>query len=367
MVVCCDGVMPDILMTGFPGFLGGALLPLIVARRPDADVLCVVQEHHMDFARRRLDELTVHHPQLGGRVGLVAGDITIAGLDVDPALLAGLREVFHLAAVYDLAVAQDVAHRVNVEGTRHVLNVCRAALDLRRLNYVSTCYVSGAHHGVFTEADLDTGQSFQNHYEHTKFEAEVLVREAMESGLPATVYRPGIVVGDSRTGETQKFDGPYFIANFLLMQPHHAVVPRVADPDRVQFSLVPRDFVVTAIDELSVLPDAVGKTYALTDPDAPTVRQMVDEFCRLLGKEPHWVRVPLRLTRSVLSLPGMERLLGFPDEAISYMARQTVFDTTNSSRDLAQVGLACPAFTDYAPTMLDFLRAHPEITYEAMV
>lgn len=359
--------MAHILMTGFPGFLGGSLLPLVLARRPDEDMACVVQEHHREFARERLDALTVAYPQIAGRVELVAGDITVPGLGVDPALLSDLREVFHLAAVYDLAVSEDLAQLVNVEGTAHVLDVCSRSPELRRLNYVSTCYVSGAHHGVYTEADLDTGQTFQNHYEQTKFSAEVLVREAMESGLPATVYRPGIVVGDSTTGDTQKFDGPYFIANFLLMQPHHAVVPRVADPDRTQFSLVPRDFVVTAIDELSVLPDAVGKTYALTDPDAPTMRQMIDEFCSLLGKEPHWVRVPLRLTRSVLNLPGMERLFGFPDEALAYMAHPTVYDTTNATRDLAKVGIACPAFTDYAPTMMDFVRAHPEITSEAMV
>ena len=359
--------MAHILMTGFPGFLGCALLPLILRRRPDENVLCVVQEHHEEFARQRLAELTADNPEIAGRVELLPGDITLANLDLDPAVFADMREVFHLAAVYDLAVSEELAYRVNVDGTANVIAACRQASDLRRLNYVSTCYVSGAHNGVYAEADLDTGQTFQNHYEHTKFEAELLVRAAMTEGLPATIYRPGIVVGDSATGETQKFDGPYFIANFLLMQPHHAVVPKVADPDRIQFSIVPRDFVVTAIDELSVLPEAVGKTYALTDPDAPTVRQMVDEFCRLLDKDPHWVRVPLRLTRTVLGLTGMERLFGFPEEALAYMAHPTVYDTTNATRDLAKLGIACPAFSDYAPAMIEFVRSHPEISSDAMV
>lgn len=359
--------MAHILMTGFPGFLGCALLPLILRRRPDEHMLCVVQERHEVFARQRLAEICAENPDVAGRVELVVGDITEPDLGLDPDTFTDLREVFHLAAVYDLAVSEDMAHRVNVEGTAHVLSVCAAAPELRRLNYVSTCYVSGSHHGVFTEADLDTGQAFQNHYEHTKFEAEVLVRDAMERGLPATVYRPGIVVGDSATGETQKYDGPYFIANFLMMQPHHAVVPRVADPDRVQFSIVPRDFVVTAIDVLSVLPDAVGKTYALTDPDAPTVRQLVDEFCLLLDKDPHWVRVPLRLTRTIVGMTGMERLFGFPEEALAYMAHPTVYDTTNATRDLAAVGLVCPSFQEYAPTMIEFVREHPDVSSEAMV
>ncbi|MFN8126807.1 MAG: SDR family oxidoreductase [Candidatus Nanopelagicales bacterium] len=360
--------MSDVLFTGFPGFLGSALLPLVLARRPGQRAVCLVQDHFRADAQERLDSLTAAHPDIEGRVDLVTGDITEPGLGIDPGILGGLSEVFHLAAVYDLAVAEELAHRVNVTGTHNVIEACRQAPDFQRLQYVSTCYVSGTHHGLYTEADLDTGQSFANHYEHTKFEAEQLVRDAMADGLPATIYRPGIVVGDSRTGETQKYDGPYFLLQFLIKQPgSHVVVPQVADPDRIQFSLVPRDFVVTAIDELSVMPDAVGKTYALTDPDAPTVRTLVDEFCRELGKSPHWVRVPLKLTTAVVGLPGMEHLLGFPQEGLPYFAHPTVYDTTDATRDLARVDLACPEFVDYAPAMVAYVKEHPEVSSSAMV
>ena len=109
-----------------------------------------------------------------------------------------MREVWHLAAVYDLAVAPQVARRVNVDGTRNVLDFCREQPHLRRLQYVSTCYVSGRFEGEFTEDALDVGQAFRNHYEETKYEAELLVRKAMADGIPATIYRPGIVVGDSQ-------------------------------------------------------------------------------------------------------------------------------------------------------------------------
>ncbi len=360
--------MSDILFTGFPGFLGSALLPLVLARRPGQRAVCLVQEHFRDQAQDRLDELTLQHPDIEGRVDLVTGDITEPGLGIDPAIIADLSEVFHLAAVYDLAVSEEIAHRVNVTGTQNVVAACNQAPDFRRLNYVSTCYVSGGHHGVYTESDLDTGQPFANHYEHTKFEAERIVWDAMAEGLPATVYRPGIVVGDSKTGETQKYDGPYFVLQFLMKQPgSHVVVPQVADPDRIQFSLVPRDFVVEAIDHLSAMPDAVGKTYALTDPDAPTVRVMVDEFCRLLGKSPHWVRVPLRLTTALVGLPGVEFLLGFPQEALPYFAHPTIYDTSEATRDLARVDLACPPFKEYAETMVEFVKAHPDVPSAAMV
>ena len=127
--------------------------------------------------------------------------------------------MWHLAAVYDLAVPPEIARRVNVDGTANVVDLCHSLPRLRRLQYVSTCYVSGRYAGEFGEDVLAEGQPFRNHYESTKYDAEQLVRDAMAGGLPATIYRPGIVVGDSTTGETLKYDGPYFIAGFLRRQP----------------------------------------------------------------------------------------------------------------------------------------------------
>jgi thioester reductase-like protein len=363
--------MQTMLMTGFPGFLGTALLPRQLARRADTRVVCLVQPHHLATAQQRVSAMEAHGPALRGRVELAAGDVTApdlgVGADLRP-VLGDVTEVWHLAAVYDLAVDPATARRVNVDGTARVLDLCRSLPRLRRLQYVSTCYVSGRYEGTFTEEDLVQGQAFRNHYESTKYEAEVLVRSAMAEGLPATVYRPGIVVGDSRTGETQKFDGPYFFATYLRRQPVVALVPRLADPDVVRFSVVPRDFVVEAMDELSVLDRSVGVTYALADPDPPTVRQLVDLFADHLGRRVIWVPLPLGPTRfAVGRVPGVEWLSGLPAEALDYAASPTTYSTVNTVRDLAGTGVACPRFASYAATLLDFQRAHPEIRSSAMV
>src|ERR1019366_4039831 len=124
-------------------------------------------------------------------------------------------------------------------------------------------------------------------------EAEMLVRTAMANGLPTTVYRPGIVVGDSRTGETQKNDGPYFLAAFLRRQLSLAVVPAVGNIDRVKVSLVPRDFVIGAMDQRSVRDGSIGRPCALTDPNPPAGGQLVDSFAGHLGKRVIWVPLPL--------------------------------------------------------------------------
>jgi nucleoside-diphosphate-sugar epimerase len=190
----------------------------------------------------------------------------------------------------------------------------------------------------------------------------------MDDGLPATIYRPGIVVGDSATGETQKFDGPYFLASFLRRQPGPvALVPRVGDPDRVRVCLVPRDFVVDAMDTLSGLEESVGRTYALADPRPPTVREVVDRFSRRLGKRVVWVPLPLGPTHLLVDrVPGVERVMGLPAEAVDYFASPTTYATANAERDLEGTGVRCPPFAEYADRLLDFMLAHPEVGARAM-
>jgi thioester reductase-like protein len=329
-----------------------------------------VQPQHLETALARVGRIEEEHPHTRERITLLEGDITAPGLGVAPRsahVLDRVTEVWHLAAVYDLAVAPEVARRVNVDGTARVLERCASLSGFRRLQYVSTCYVSGDYAGEFAEDVLDVGQKFRNHYEETKYAAEMLVRKAMADGLPATVYRPGIVVGDSRTGETQKYDGPYFVAEFLRRQAKVALVPKVADPDQVKMSLVPRDFVVEAMDVLSSVDASVGQTYALTDPDPPTIRQVVDVFAQRLGKKVLWVPLPFGLTRGVARVPGAGWLLGLPGEALDYLGSGTTYSTTNTMRDLQGTGVECPAFPTYAGRLLDFMAAHPEIDAKAMV
>jgi thioester reductase-like protein len=360
----------DVLMTGFPGFLGSAMLPRILDRRPEAHAHLLVQQRWLELAQQRVAALAEERPELADRVHLVVGDITEQGLGIDMVDRARLREVtevWHLAAVYDLAVAESIARTVNVDGTANVIEFCLGQPTFHRLQYVSTCYVSGDYEGEFPEDELDLGQGFLNHYESTKFEAEVLVRRAMRSGLPATIYRPGIVVGDSRTGETQKYDGPYMYATYFSRLPYVAIVPGVGDFKVVRAGLVPRDYVIGAMDVLSVKEEAVGRTYALTDPNPPTTGEVVDILAEYMHRKPIKVPLPLGLTRAVIAhTPGLEKVLGLPAEALDYLASKTTYSTTNAVADLEGTGVACPPFASYATRMLDYMAAHPEHSSAAM-
>jgi thioester reductase-like protein len=358
-----------VLLTGFPGFLGSELVRRILRRPGDPKVVCLVQEKFAGLARERAAEIAAAEKVAKNRIELVAGDITRSGLGLDDARAAarGVGEIFHLAAVYDLSVRREVAMKVNVEGTKNVLDFAATCSRLGRLQYVSTCYVSGRWAGIFREDDLEKGQSFNNHYEETKYLAEIEVRRHMDGGMPATIYRPGIVVGDSVTGETQKYDGPYYVLRWLLKQPTLAVLPVPLGVDRLRGNLVPRDFVVGAIDALSTAAASAGRCYQLADPDPPTI----DETIRLMGRATGRIVVrtpmPVGVAKAAIAhVPGVYRLMGIPAEAVVYFAHPTFYDTTHARRDLEPLGIRCPPLADYMPRLVEFLKRHPEVEAAAM-
>lgn len=361
--------MSTVLFTGFPGFLGSELLPRVLARDPDARAACIVQPKFAALARRRADEIGGRHPALANRIDLIEGDITAAGLGlVNGPAREDVTEVYHLAAVYDLSVGRDLGLRVNVDGTRNVLDYASQCPALKRLQYVSTCYVSGKYEGVFSEDDLEAGQQFNNYYEETKYLAELEVRKRMRAGLPATIYRPAIVVGDSSTGATQKYDGPYYVIRWILRQPAVAFLPVVGDPEVVRLNVVPRDFVVDAIAYLSGIDRSKGKTYQLADPEPPSI----DEMLQLISRATHHriIRIPLPINVAKLAIdrvPGVYRVMGIPSSAVDYFVHPTRYGTANTQADLVGSGVHVPRFAEYVDRLVAFVRTHPEISSAAMV
>ena len=362
--------MSTVFFTGFPGFLGSELLPRVLRRTDGVTATCLVQPGVADLARRRVDDLEMAEPGLRGRVKLIEGDITRADLGLGAGLrriASDVTEIHHLAAIYDLGVRREVGMRVNLYGTRHVLDFSEVCPGLERFHYVSTCYVSGRHPGIFGENDLEKGQEFNNYYEETKYLAEVEVRDRTQGGLPATIYRPAIVVGDSETGATQKYDGPYAVIRWLLRQPGIALLPAFKGASEARLNLVPSDFVVAAIDFLAALPHSTGRTYQLADPEPLTVTETVDLIAAATGRR--LIRLPVAksvATRALRSVPGLSRLTGIPPEALDYFDHPTHYSVQNAGTDLQGSGISVPRLSDYVETLVKFVRAHPEVGSGAM-
>src|SRR3712207_584604 len=259
------------LITGFPGFIARRLVARLLAGDPALRLTAIVEGRMAEAARAAAAAID------GERIELVVGDIADRRLGLDEGdyrrLASETRVVHHLAAIYDLSVPLELAQRVNVDGTGNVLDFCRACKDFLGLQYVSTAYVAGERTGVVYEHELLLGQTFKNHYESTKFQAEVWVRE-MADVVPTTIYRPAIVVGDSRTGETQKFDGPYYILRTISRSVRtRSPIPQFGKSGAA-FNVVPVDFVVDAIAALSHDEEADGETLHLVDPSPMTAAEL---------------------------------------------------------------------------------------------
>ena len=343
--------------TGFPGFIGKRLVARLLRDDPELRVAALVEPAMVERARAAAADL-----EGGDRIEVMPGDIGERDLglpapDLDR-LKAETTVAFHLAAIYNLAVPLQIAQRVNVEGTGNVLDLCAACKQLERLNYVSTAYVAGERHGVVYEHELALGQGFKNHYESTKFQAELWVREMLDR-VPTTTYRPAIVVGDSKTGETQKFDGPYYMLRTIAVAVARGTPIPQFGASGAPFNVVPVDFVVDALAAVSAEPAAAGETLHLVDPDPISARELLTALSReYAGKDPGY-KVPPRLVESSLRFKTVRDMFsGAPPESIRYLNHEVRFDTRRADDLLAKAGLRCPRFEEYVGPMVRFFREH---------
>jgi thioester reductase-like protein len=347
-----------VLVTGFPGFIGGRLVEALLGDAPESHVVALVEPRMADKARDLAERLD------GGRIEVLSGDITKRHLGLVDAdyerLAAQLTAVYHLAAVYDLAVPLEIATRVNVDGTGNVLALCEACERLERLHYVSTAYVAGVRKGHVYEHELALGQRFKNHYESTKFQAEVWVREAMDK-VPTTIYRPAIVVGDSRTGETPKFDGPYYMLRVISRAVRwRQPIPRFGRAE-APFNVVPVDFIIDAMTTADDAPELVGSTLHLVDPEPVSAAQVFDLLALEYAGRTSAYRLPPRLVAAALRLPAVRRLFsGAPPQSIRYLNHPVYFDTRAARELLEPRGVRCPRLEEYVGPLVKFFREHED-------
>ena len=312
-------------VTGATGFIGRHLVAELLKR--EGTIYALVREG----SRGKLDSLIQRLGAEDGRI--VPGDRRprrsrasgVEGFDEK------IDHLFHLAAVYDVEADEEASERANVDGTKHVIEFANSH-EVGRFHHVSSIAVAGDYKGVFQEDMFDEGQKLPHHYHRTKYESERLVREGVETKL--LVYRPGIVVGHSETGEMDKIDGPYYF--FKLLQKLRHALPEwfpLAGPEGGQTNIVPVDFVARAMDHIAHLPDdeLPSDTFHLVDPEPMTVGQTLNEFAKAahapqfaMRIDPHMTNaIPKQVRAGLKALPTVKRIrhqlfrdLGIPPAAM---------------------------------------------------
>src|SRR5262245_71812 len=311
-----------VLVTGFPAFTAKRIAKKLLESDGKVRVVLLARGKFRRAAEEWAGELP---PARRRRVQVLEGDVCDMdfGLNAEEfqTLTRDISVIQHAAGIYHHGVPAAQTFRVNVEGTRRALELAAECKRLRRFCHWSTAQVSGTRKGVILEEELESGQTFFNAYEESKYEAEKLARAAARR-LPLTIFRPPIIVGDSKSGEVDKFDGPYYLMVLIVASPVDVPLP-LPGRGSAPLHLAPIDFVVDAARRLTGDERAAGRTFHLVDPcplGARAVYELIAE--RAHKKLPRGI-IPTGLARALLRAPGIERLARAPRaflESFNHMA-----------------------------------------------
>jgi thioester reductase-like protein len=363
--------MHKTLFTGLPGFIGSRLARRLL-EDPGRRLICLVEPREAMLAKARA---FASESDGGERVELVPADISKPRFGLDATIFDRLRaecgEVWHLAALYNLAAPKGLSYDVNVEGTRHVLGFCEGVKGFRKLVYYSTIVVSGDRRGTIYERDLEAGQRFRNWYEETKFLAEVEVRRRA-GDVPSVVIRPAVVIGDSRSGEIDKYDGPYYVMAALARLERERklrTLGRMMGLGRApaRFHLVPVDYLVNATAAIAARHESIGETFQVIDPNELKVSEVRSLILERFGVPDLPVNVDSGIVRTLMRVPGMERLAGVPRQIFDYMDLDNAYDFANTSEAVAAAGVTCPRLPSYIDTLIAYVRSHPDVRVQRAV
>jgi thioester reductase-like protein/NADP-dependent 3-hydroxy acid dehydrogenase YdfG len=346
------------VVTGGTGFIGSRVVSALVSRSDDPEVWILVRRESLS----RFEHLA---RQWGDRVKPLVGDLTAPGLglaDDTLAELGSVDHVVHCGAVYDVTADDDAQRAANVDGTRAVIDLA-LRMDAT-LHHVSSIAVAGTFPGEFTEEDFDVAQDLPTPYHQTKFEAEMLVRAAQ--GLRMRIYRPAVVVGDSRTGEMDKVDGPYYFFGLLAKL---AVLPKLTPmmlPDTGRTNVVPVDYVADALVALVHSPGRDGQTFHLTAPKSIGLKHIYRGVAREAGLPDLRAALPGSIATPFLKATGRAKILrnmavtqlGIPAEILDVVDLAPTFTSENTEEALRGSGIHVPEFSTYAPKLWRYWAEH---------
>jgi NAD(P)-dependent dehydrogenase (short-subunit alcohol dehydrogenase family) len=352
-------------VTGATGFIGRNLVEQLLER--EGTIYVLVREG----SRGRLEELRSRWGADDDRIVPVIGDLSVEHLGCEDRIQELKGEIdhfFHLAAIYDMTADAESQRVANVEGTRHAVQLAEA-VEAKRFHMVSSIAAAGLYKGTFTEDMFDEAEKLDNHpYFQTKHESEAVVREECE--VPWRVYRPGIVVGHSETGEIDKIDGPYYF--FKLLQRARNLLPQWVPGIGIEgrrINIVPVDYVVRAMDHIAHLDGLDGQAFHLTDPNPLSAGQVINTFARAAHAPEATMRIdskmfefiPKQVRMGLTMLPPVKRFsdqvladLGIPRSVLVYINYPTDFDSTKTQELLEGTDITVPPLPSYADRLWDY-------------
>jgi len=356
-------------VTGATGFIGRYLVSNLLRRKGTINVLV------RKDSQKKLETVGKKMGWDMRRIVPVVGDMTAPRCGLSAAQVKALhgkvRHFFHLAAIYDLQASAESQRAANIDGTAHALELA-VAIDAGCFHHTSSIAAAGLYPGVFREDMFEEAEGLDDPYLRTKHDSEGLVRA--EKRIKWRIYRPGMVVGHSQTGEMDKIDGPYYF--FTLLKKLRELLPPwmpVLGIEGGRINIVPVDFVADAMDHIAHKPKLDGHTFHLTDPEPMRVGEVLNTFARA-GHAPEMTMridarmfafVPGGIRMAVGNLPPVRRFIGMllrdfriPKSVLKFITYPTRFDNRETERALRGSGIGVPRLDDYAWRLWDYWERH---------
>ena len=357
-------------ITGATGFIGKRLVKKILERE-DSNVFFLIRESEKDA----LEHIYEYWDCDRSRVTPVVGDLTepLLGVSAGDRKKIGKKTAhfFHLAAIYDLKADAESQLKVNVEGTRNTVRFAEA-IGAKRFHLFSSIASAGLFEGLFREDMFEEAEGLEHPYFRTKHDSEGIVRR--ECSIPWRIFRPALVVGDSRTGEMDKIDGPYYF--FKLIQKLRKALPSWMPTIGIEggrINVVPVDFIVNAVDHIAHLKGEDGKCFHLVDPTPMRVGDLLNTFARAAHAPEMSMRInaalfsfiPYHMRKGLMALTPVRRIrnavmkdLGLPEDMFRFVNYPTRFDCRETTRVLKGTGIAVPPLETYAWRLWDYWERH---------
>ncbi|MGO8952716.1 MAG: SDR family oxidoreductase [Rhodomicrobium sp.] len=357
-------------VTGASGFIGKRLVRTLLSRSQTTVYFLM-----RDSSPSRIEALRKYWHVSAKRAIPLKGDIGKPGLGLSKEDINTLKgrtaHLFHLAAIYDLKADPEREMATNIEGTRNAVRLAET-IGAGRFHHFSSIAAAGLYEGTFREDMFEEARHYEHPYFASKHESEGVVRR--ECTVPWRIYRPGIVVGDSQTGEMDKIDGPYYF--FSLIKRVRAVLPPwmpMVGIEGGRINLVPVDFVVAAVNHIAHASGQDGKCFHLTDPHPYRVGDTLNMFAKASNAPEISMRLnvgllrllPAPLMKGLASLPVLKRLraaimrdLELPDSIFTFASYPTRFDNREAQALLEPAGIRVPRLEDYAWKLWDYWERH---------
>ena len=352
-------------VTGATGFIGRYLIANLLRReRPIYVLVRKGSEKKLAAMRKRwgADEKQV--------IG-IEGDLAKPRLGVSAPDLKKLKgkvdHLFHLAAIYDLKASAEEQELANVEGTKNTVRFAEA-VNAGCFHHVSSIAAAGLYDGTFREDMFDEAEDLDHPYFRTKHDSEGIVRR--ECKRPFRIYRPGFVVGHSKTGEIDKIDGPYYF--FKTLQKVRDIVPKwmpMIGIEGGRINIVPVDFVADALDFLAHKKGQDGRCFHLTDPEPHRIGEVLNIFANA-GHAPQMTMrinakmfgfIPAPILYGLGSLAPVKRAirvvltdLGIPRDVFQFVNWPTRYDNREAAKALKGSGIEVPRLESYAAKLWDY-------------